>query len=51
MPDYYRKLWSDLWFQLWDIRRFVAGDTPAVIEKLNALLFPSLRKVLAGGGV
>jgi len=37
MPDYYRKMFSDFWFRLWDIRRLVADDTPAVIEELKSL--------------
>jgi hypothetical protein len=37
MPEYYRKQYADFWFQLWDIRRLVADDTPAVIEELKRL--------------
>ena len=37
MPGYYRNQFADFWFQLWDIRRLVADDTPAVIEELRRL--------------
>jgi hypothetical protein len=39
IPDYYRDagLACDCWFQLWDIRRVVLDDTPAVIEELKRL--------------
>ena len=37
MPAYYREQFADFWFQLWDIRRLVADDTPAVIEELRRL--------------
>ena len=37
MPSYYRDQFADFWFQLWDIRRLVADDTPAVIEELKRL--------------
>ena len=39
VPDYYRttQLPADCWFQLWDIRRLVLDDTPAVIEQLRNL--------------
>jgi len=37
MPEYYRRQSADFWFQLWDIRRLVADDTPAVIEELRRL--------------
>jgi hypothetical protein len=37
IPDYYRKLECDLWFQLWDIRRLVAQDTRAVVQELRRL--------------
>jgi len=37
IPAYYEKLPVDFWFQLWDIRRIVADDTPAVIEELKKL--------------
>jgi hypothetical protein len=37
MPDYYRAQFADFWFRLWDVRRLVAGDTPAVIEELKRL--------------
>jgi hypothetical protein len=37
MPRYYRSQFADFWFQLWDIRRLVADDTPAVIEELKRL--------------
>lgn len=37
IPSYYREQYADFWFQLWDIRRLVANDTPAVIEELRRL--------------
>lgn len=39
IPAYYRNLdlLADCWFRLWDIRRLVLDDTPAVIEQLRAL--------------
>jgi hypothetical protein len=37
MPQYYQNQFADFWFQLWDIRRLVADDTPAVIEELKRL--------------
>ena len=39
VPAYYRKLElsADCWFRLWDIRRLVLDDTPAVIEQLRHL--------------
>ena len=37
MPGYYRDQFADFWFQVWDIRRLVADDTPAVIEGLKRL--------------
>ena len=37
MPVYYRNQFADFWFQLWDIRRLVADDTPAVIDELRRL--------------
>jgi len=37
MPDYYRNQFADFWFRLWDVRRLVADDTPAVIEELKTL--------------
>ena len=37
MPDYYRSQFADFWFRLWDVRRLVADDTPAVIEELRSL--------------
>lgn len=37
MPDYYRNQFADFWFRLWDIRRLVGDDTPAVIEELKRL--------------
>ena len=37
MPHYYRSQFADFWFRLWDIRRLVADDTPAVIEELKRL--------------
>lgn len=39
VPEYYRakSLACDCWFQLWDIRRVVLDDTPAVVEELKKL--------------
>lgn len=37
VPDYYRGMECDLWFGVWDIRRVVAHDTPAVIQELRKL--------------
>ncbi|HEX6535622.1 MAG TPA: hypothetical protein VF041_13580 [Gemmatimonadaceae bacterium] len=39
VPEYYRakSLPCDCWFQLWDIRRVVLDDTPAVVEELKKL--------------
>jgi hypothetical protein len=39
MPPYYREqgLRADCWFQLWDVRRVVLDDTPAVIAELRKL--------------
>ena len=39
VPDYYYQLENpaDCWFQLWDIRRLVVDDTPAVIAELRKL--------------
>jgi hypothetical protein len=39
VPDYYERedLHCDCWFQLWDIRRVVFDDTPAVVEELRRL--------------
>lgn len=39
IPSYYvsSDLAADCWFRLWDIRRLVLDDTPAVIEQLRAL--------------
>ncbi len=37
MPVYYRGKPADFWFRLRDIRRLVAGDTPAVIAELKKL--------------
>jgi hypothetical protein len=39
IPAYYAlaELACDCWFQLWDIRRVVLDDTPAVIEELKRL--------------
>jgi hypothetical protein len=39
VPAYYRKnaLACDCWFQLWDIRRLVQGDTLAVVAELRHL--------------
>lgn len=37
VPGYYRGLECDVWFGVWDIRRVVAHDTPAVIQELRKL--------------
>jgi hypothetical protein len=39
VPDYYSRkgLSCDCWFQLWDIRRLVLDDTPAVVAELAKL--------------
>jgi len=37
VPPYYDGHAIDFWFQLWDIRRLVTDDTPAVIEELKRL--------------
>ena len=37
MPDYYRDQFADFWFRVWDIRRLVGNDTPAVIQELKRL--------------
>jgi hypothetical protein len=39
VPDYYYEIDkpADCWFQLWDIRRLVLDDTPAVIAELRNL--------------
>lgn len=39
VPEYYRakSLNCDCWFQLWDIRRVVLDDTPAVVHELSKL--------------
>ena len=39
VPEYYREkaLNCDCWFQLWDIRRLVLDDTPAVVHELSKL--------------
>jgi len=39
VPAYYRRvdMPADCWFQLWDIRRVVLDDTPAVIAELGRL--------------
>lgn len=39
VPEYYRakSLNCDCWFQLWDIRRLVLDDTPAVVHELSKL--------------
>ena len=37
MPDYYRDQFADFWFRVWDIRRLVGDDPPAVIEELKRL--------------
>lgn len=39
VPDYYFTVDrpADCWFQLWDIRRLVLDDTPAVIDQLRHL--------------
>jgi len=37
MPDYYEGYAVDFWFRLFDVRRLVIDDTPAVIEELRPL--------------
>jgi hypothetical protein len=37
MPTYYADHTCDCWFRLWDIRRIISDDTPAVIEELKNL--------------
>ena len=37
MPDYYQDHDVDFWFRLWDLRRLVHNDTPAVVEELKEL--------------
>lgn len=37
MPGYYQAHDVDFWFRLWDLRRLVQNDTPAVIEELKKL--------------
>jgi hypothetical protein len=37
MPAYYRDHDVDFWFRVWDLRRLVHNDTPAVVEELKAL--------------
>ena len=37
VPAYYETLRTDFWFRLFDIRRLVADDTPAVISELKKL--------------
>ena len=37
MPPYYGDYKCDCWFKLWDIRRIVDDDTPAVVEELKKL--------------
>ena len=37
MPGYYQEHDVDFWFRLWDLRRLVQNDTPAVIEELKKL--------------
>jgi hypothetical protein len=39
VPAYYSRqsLSCDCWFQLWDIRRVVLDDTPAVVDELRSL--------------
>ena len=37
MPAYYDGHAVDFWFRLFDVRRLVTDDTPAVIEELRAL--------------
>lgn len=37
VPSYYADHAIDFWFRLWDIRRLVADDTPAVIDELRKL--------------
>ena len=37
IPAYYENLRTDFWFRLFDIRRLIADDTPAVITELKKL--------------
>jgi len=37
MPHYYQEHDVDFWFRVWDLRRLVQNDTPAVVEELKAL--------------
>ncbi len=37
VPEYYADLDCDVWFQIWDLRRVVANDTPGVIDALRQL--------------
>jgi hypothetical protein len=37
MPGYYQDHEVDFWFRIWDLRRLVQNDTPAVIEELKRL--------------
>jgi hypothetical protein len=37
MPSYYQDHEVDFWFRVWDFRRLVHNDTPAVVEELKAL--------------
>ena len=55
MPAYYRDQFADFWFQLWDIRRLVADDTPVGDRRAQApsghALSRSSRVSLYGGMV
>ena len=37
MPGYYDGHDTDFWFRIWDVRRLVAADPPAIIEELKRL--------------
>lgn len=37
MPGYYQDHEVDFWFRVWDLRRLVHNDTPAVVEELKQL--------------
>jgi len=37
MPHYYQEHDVDFWFRVWDLRRLVHNDTPAVVEELKGL--------------
>lgn len=37
MPAYYKDRPADFWFRIWDLRRIVTDDTPAIIAELKYL--------------